>query len=97
MCSWVWSLAGVVHRGVASPEDAVPILTLACLAGSVFAGSRVVSLRSGLWTYSGVVGAWWRWPPYGLLVCHPACCVVAGICAVVWVVRGCGSWDVCGW
>ena len=33
LCSQVWSSVGVAHRRVASPEDAVPILTLASRFG----------------------------------------------------------------
>ena len=54
--SWVWSSAGVAHHGVANPWDAVPVLTLACLAGLVLAGLRAVSLSSGRLVCSSLVG-----------------------------------------
>ena len=45
--SRVWSSAGVAHHGIANPWDAVPVSTLACLAGLVLAGLRAVCLLSG--------------------------------------------------
>ena len=44
---WVWSSAGMAHHGVTSPWYAVPVSTLACLAGLVLAGLRAVCLLSG--------------------------------------------------
>ena len=57
-CLWVWSLAGVAHHGVAHPWDAVPVSTLACPAGLVLAGLRVVCLLSVRFLCSNLVGAW---------------------------------------
>ena len=66
-CSWVWSLAGVAHHGVANPLDAVPVSTRARLAGLLLAGLRVVYLRSSGGCSCGVVGARLSWPPHGRL------------------------------
>ena len=88
LCLWLWSLAGMAHHGVASPEDAVWVLTLAYPAGLVFAGLRVVCLRSACWFYISVVGAWRCQPLYGRLVCCWACCAAAGVSVVVLVGRG---------
>ena len=45
--SWVWSMVGVAHHGVANPLDAVTVSTLAYLAGLVLAGLRAVFLIVG--------------------------------------------------
>ena len=89
--SWLWPSAGVAHHGVASPEDAVPVLTLACPAGSVLAGSRVVCLQSGCWFCSSVAGVWRCLVPHGRLVCGWACRAAAGVGVVVLVGRCTGS------
>ena len=81
--AWVWSSAGVVHHGVARPEDTVPVLTLACPAGSLMAGLHVVCLESGCWFYSSMVGVWRRQPPHGRLACRWACRAAAGVGTVV--------------
>ena len=83
-------MAGVAHHGVASPEDAVPVLTLACRAGSVLASLCVVCLRSGCWFYSSVVGAWRGQPLHGRLVCNWACRAAVGIAVALLVGRGAG-------
>ena len=54
--SWVWLSAGVAHHGVANPWEAVPVSTLACLAGLVLAGLRAVCLLSGRFFGSSLVG-----------------------------------------
>ena len=53
---WVWSSAGVAQHGVANPWDAFPVSTLACLAGVVLAGLRVVCLLSARFLGSSLVG-----------------------------------------
>ena len=58
--SWVWSPAGVAHHVVANPWNAVPVSTLACLAGWVVAGLRAVCSLSGrfsaaVWSVPGCV------------------------------------------
>ena len=57
--SWVWSPADVAHGVVANPWDAVPVSTLACLAGLILASLRVVCLwfffSSAVWLVPGYV------------------------------------------
>ena len=57
MRSWVSWSAGVAHYGVACPEDAVPVLTLACPARLALAGWPVVCLQGvvsiAAWSSSG--------------------------------------------
>ena len=45
--SWVWSPAGLAQHVVTNAWDAVPVSTLACLAGWVLAGLRAVCSLSG--------------------------------------------------
>ena len=91
LCLWVWSWACAAHHGVANTEYAVRVLTLACPAGLVLAGLRVVFLRSG-WSFcSSVVAAWRCQPPYGWLVFRWACRAAAGSGVVVLVGRGASS------
>ena len=68
-CSRTWSSAGVAHRGVANPMDAVPVSTRARLAGLVLAGLRVVCLPSSGGCSCGVVGARLSWHLMVGLVC----------------------------
>ena len=49
-------MAGEAHHGVASPDDAVPVLTLACPAGSVLAGLLVGCLGVGFIVAGSVSG-----------------------------------------
>ena len=88
LCSRVWLLAGVAHRGVTSPEDAVPILTLACPACSVLASLHVVCFWSMCLYFCSVVNAGRCQPPHGWLACCWPCRAAAGISVVVWVGRG---------
>ena len=58
--SCIWSPAGVAQHVVTNPWDAVPVSTLACLAGSVLAGLRAVCSLSGrfsaaVWSVLGCV------------------------------------------
>ena len=84
---WVRSSAGVGYHGVASPKDAVPVLTLACPAGSVMASLHVVCLQPGCWFHSSLLGSLRCQPLYGRLDCCWACCASAGVVAVVLVGR----------
>ena len=84
-CWWLWSLAGVAHHGVASPEDAISSWTLACPAGLVFACLRAVCVRSGCWFCSSVARARRYQLLYGRLVRCWACCGAAGVGALVLV------------
>ena len=78
--SWVLSLAGLAHHGVANPWDAVPVSTLACLAGLVLAGLRAVCLLSGRFFQQfgcyPVVSAplWSACASWGRLRCTPRRC-----------------------
>ena len=80
--SWVWSPAGVAHHGVANQWDAVPVSTLACLAGLVLGGLRAVCLLSGppfflqhFGWYPGVSAALWSArASWGRLRCSPRRC-----------------------
>ena len=60
MRSWVWLPAGVAQQVVTNPWDAVPVSTLACLAGWVLAGLRAACSLSGrssaaVWSVPGCV------------------------------------------
>ena len=71
--SWVWLLAGVAHHGVGNQWNAVPVSTLACLAGLVLAGLRAVCLLSGpfspaVWLVPGCVSR-----------------LMVGLCIVGWI------------
>ena len=75
----------VAPRVVANPWGAVPVSTLARLAGLVLAGLRAISSLSGRFFCSSLVGARLCQPPYGRLVlrgvdCAAARADVAGCC-----------------
>ena len=78
LCSWVWMSAGVADHGVANPEDAVLISTVACLGVQYWPGcvwsvcGRVVG-SVVVWSLPGGAGRFAR------LVCRWACPAPAGV------------------
>ena len=79
--SWVRSSASGAHHDVTNPWDAVPVSTLACLAGWVLAGLRAVCLLSGRFfcsssgSYTVVLATLWSaCALWGRLRCSPRRC-----------------------
>ena len=78
-------VGGVAQRGVANPQDAVLVLTLACLAGSVLVGLRglfmVVSLL--LLRFGGcmvvLAASWSASSSSGLFCCCQRCRVLGSV------------------
>ena len=70
---WVWSPAGVAHHVVTNAWDAVPVSTLACLAGWVLSGLLAVCSSSGSFS----AAAW----------SVPGCVsrLMVGLCVLGWI------------
>ena len=91
MRSWAWLTLGVAHHGVANTWGAVPVSTLACLAGLLLASLRADCSLSGRFFCSSLVRTRLCQPPYGRIV---RLCRLLGL---FWGLRwpACLMWSLC--